>query len=207
MKRIIFALAAFAVFVASGMRAHGGTVDSANPDLGLTPYDGPDPAFVMTFDILGDEGYADIFATGSTVTSGTLNITAAEDLGDIGTYSLVPNGSAPSSIVSPDGLWVYDNQLYYSPSLSDPFLDGSGLLFVSDSDPDHYINLWGIGPGSYAFGSSNDGGYVRFTDAPGTASLQSVPLPGALALLLAGTPGLAGIGWFLRRKQKAAEPA
>ncbi len=32
-----------------------------------------------------------------------------------------------------------------------------------------------------------------------------VPLPASLGLLLAGVPGLAGIGWSLRRNQKAAE--
>jgi choice-of-anchor C domain-containing protein len=35
----------------------------------------------------------------------------------------------------------------------------------------------------------------------------SVPVPASLALLLTGLPGFAGLGWVLRRKQKAAEQA
>jgi hypothetical protein len=202
---------------------------------GVAPPGGPDPIFTFTYsDTAGDMAYGTLDAVNSglgdgslLVVSGTLVVTASANGSGLGTYSLITNPSSPvDSVLSPSGLFIYDDLIYPnnnaysgvnpgpgSSDLNSSYLTAWGLLFGSETGTtgsQEEINIWGNGSGNYSFYSAVGGSYTidqGFPFNPGGGStfmLTAVPEPSTLTLLGFGVAGLAGYGWR-RRKQLAAD--
>ena len=86
--------------------------------------------------------------SGTQSSSGTFDITSGTDTvtggsGLVGVFTLFQNASYPTAVNSPSGYFIYDNLLT---SNLNPFVDNSGLLFISGSSE---VNVYSNGPDSY----------------------------------------------------------
>jgi hypothetical protein len=112
-----------------------------------------------------------------------------------GTYNLIANPSAPAEIVSPSGLFLYDNQVL--PGQTPPILNG-GLLFGTGSLE---INLFSNGSGAqgtYSFYEGTAGGYP-VADNSGNFTLSAAPEPSSLFIASLGGIAFVAYGWWRRR--------
>jgi hypothetical protein len=96
---------------------------------------------------------------------------------------------------SPGGTWVYDNLLYVNNAPATPYVDLAGLEFTT-----------GTGSGQSFFNvysTSAQGGYTENYTAINSMSVSAVPLPAAMPLFAAALVGMAGFGWYSRRRSQS----
>ena len=199
LMKCLLALLVFMNLSAAGLWADefigvsgGGTI--VTPGTG-----GADPSYLFTFtdpsfDVARGILNADLLGH---VTSGTLDVTAGQD---VGTYSLiaggpgVTNSSPVFSNCSLGGscVYQYNNMVYPANPLA--YLDTYGLLFGSGTTE---VNIWGNGGSSYEF--SSEMGAVQNLDHTGAFTLTATPEP--MSMLLFGT--FLGAAGLLRRRRIA----
>jgi hypothetical protein len=104
-----------------------------------------EPLFDFAFTVGPNSGYGSLNTTDAgdgqfLATTGTLTVTAGQD---IGAYPLYRGG--PTQTASPSGRFLFDNVLF--PSI-DPGIDNNGLLFLASGLE---INIWSDDPDDYEF--------------------------------------------------------
>ncbi len=123
--------------------------------------------------------------SGTQSSSGTFDITSGTDTvtggsGLVGVFTLFQNASYPTAVNSPSGYFTYDNLLT---SDLNPFVDSSGLLFISGSSE---VNVYSNGPDSYTHYDS-----TGFNDSITVSALKIdqgvTEIPEAATLTLFGT--------------------
>jgi hypothetical protein len=142
------------------------------------------------------------------ITGGSISVFASNP--SVVTGSGVLLGGTGSTQTSPNGAWIYDNEVFVPVSNADPYVDYPGLLFLVNGAE---VNIFsdavfkGAGTNTYAFGESIPGnanfelpGELNIT-APDTAPhvVRLTPEPGSLLLL--GT-GLFALAFVAFRKAK-----
>ncbi len=105
------------------------------------------------------------------------------------------NNFVTGSGTSADGLWIYDDLLFMSPTVQ--FIDNTaGWLFdVGGTE----VNLWGNGegvPGDYTLGTTINGNPV-YSGQTLDLSVSPTPEPSSLMLFVTG---MLGLGGMIRRK-------